>query len=111
MPALVLKFFQVEGRFLRYHKEVPIPAVGFVAEQLEAPPAVWFDYPFKGRSGSRDREQLHAFLGFRQATVEDMEPILLWLSQEDVPVGSGTNLCQFLVAGHGVSMRFSNRRR
>ena len=43
--------------------------------------------------------------------VAEPEPILLWLNQEDVPVGSGTNLCQFLVAGHGVSMRFSNCRR
>ena len=107
----MLKFFQVEGRFPGYHKEVRIPAVGIVAEQLEELPAVWFDYPFKGRSGSRDREQLRAFLGFRQATVDDMEPILLWLSQEDVPVGSGTNPCYFLVARRGVSMRFSNCRR
>ena len=64
--ALLLKFFQVEGRFPHYHKEVPMPAVGYVAEQLEALPAVWFDYPLKGCSGSHDREQLHAFLGFRQ---------------------------------------------
>ena len=83
--AVLLKFFQVEGRFPHYHKEVPMPAVGYVAEQLEVLPAVWFDYPLKGRSGSRDREQLRAFLGFRQATVDDMEPIRLWLSQEVVP--------------------------
>ena len=62
-----------------------MPAVGYVAEQLEALPAVRFDYPPKGRSGSRDREQLRAFLGFRQATVDDMEPIRLWLSQDVVP--------------------------
>ena len=38
--AVLLKFFQVEGRFPHYHKEVPMPAVGYVAEQLEALPAV-----------------------------------------------------------------------
>ena len=62
-----------------------MPAVHYVAEQLEVLPAVWFDYPLKGRSGSRDREQLRAFLGFRQAVVDDMEPIRLWLSREVVP--------------------------
>jgi len=83
--AVMLKFFQVEGRFPHYHKEVPLPAVKYLAEQLEAPTSAWFDYPLKGRSGSRDREQLRAFLGFRQAANNDIEPVQRWLSQEVVP--------------------------
>ena len=83
--AVLLKFFQVEGRFPHYHKEVPLPAVDYVAQQLEVPASAWFDYPLKGRSGSRDREQLRAFLGFRQAANDDMEPVQRWLSQEVVP--------------------------
>ena len=83
--AVLLKFFQVEGRFPHYHKEVPLPAVDHVAQQLEVPASAWFDYPLKGRSGSRDREQLRAFLGFRQAANDDMEPVQRWLSQEVVP--------------------------
>ena len=83
--AVLLKFFQLEGRFPHYHKEVPLPAVDHLAEQLEAPASAWFDYPLKGRSGSRDREQLRAFLGFRQATNDDIEPVQRWLSQEVVP--------------------------
>ena len=31
-----------------------------------------------------------------------------WIQLNVVPVGSGTNLCGFLVAGHDVSMRLSN---
>lgn len=65
--TILLKFFQVEGRFPHYHKEVPLPAVEYLAEQLEAPASAWLDYPLKGRSGSREREQLRVFLGFRQA--------------------------------------------
>ena len=83
--AVLLKFFQFEGRFPSYHKEVPLPAVDYVAEQLEVPAITWFDYPLKGRSGSRDREQLRTFLGFRQATSDDAEHIQRWLSQEVVP--------------------------
>ena len=82
--AVLLKFFQLEGRFPHYHKEVPLPAIDYVAEQIEVPASAWFDYPLKGRSGSRDREQLRAFLGFRQATIDDMEPIQNWLSQEAI---------------------------
>jgi len=33
--AVLLKFFQFEGRFPDYHKEVPLPAVDYVAEQLD----------------------------------------------------------------------------
>ena len=83
--AVLLKFFQLEGRFPHYHKEVPLSAVDYVAEQLEVPASAWFDYPLKGRSGSRDREQLRTFLGFRQAANDDIEPAQRWLSQEVVP--------------------------
>ena len=83
--AVLLKFFQLEGRFPHYHKEVPLPAVEYLAGQLEVPAPAWFDYPLKGRSGSRDREQLRTFLGFRQASNDDIEPVQRWLSQEVVP--------------------------
>ena len=83
--AVLLKFFHLEGRFPHYHKEVPLSAVDYVAEQLEVPASAWFDYPLKGRSGSRDREQLRTFLGFRQAANDDIEPVQRWLSQEVVP--------------------------
>jgi hypothetical protein len=59
--------------------------VDYVAEQLEVSAITWFDYPLKGRSGSRDREQLRTFLGFRQATSDDAEHVQRWLSQEVVP--------------------------
>ena len=83
--AVMLKFFQLEGRFPFYHKEVPLLAVDFIADQLAIPTSTWFDYPLKGRSGKRDREQLRAFLGFRPATVVDSVQIQAWLGQEVVP--------------------------
>ena len=60
--AVLLKFFQVEGRVPHHHKEVPLPAVKYLTEQLEAPASTWYDFALKGRSGSRDREQLDALL-------------------------------------------------
>ena len=67
--AVLLKFFQLESRFPSYHKEAPLAAVDYVAEQLDVPAMAWLDYPLKGRSGSRDREQLRTFLGFRQRVI------------------------------------------
>src|SRR4029450_389850 len=62
--AVLLKFFQCEGRFPSSHKEVPLPAVDYVAGQLDVPAATWFDNPLKGRSGSREREHLRTDLVF-----------------------------------------------
>ena len=83
--AVMLKFFQHEGRFPLYHKEPPLLAVDFIADQLAIPTSTWFNYPLKGRSGKRDREQLRAFLGFRPATMADGAQIQAWLEQEIVP--------------------------
>ena len=41
--AVLLKFFQFEGRFPDYHKEVPLPAVDYVAGQLDVPAITWLD--------------------------------------------------------------------
>lgn len=41
--AVLLKFFQIEGRFPRYHKEVPTAALEYLSKQLAIPEAVWSD--------------------------------------------------------------------
>src|SRR5262249_62431017 len=84
-PALLLNFFHFKGRSPPNQKKFLFPAVDYVAGQLDVPAITWFDYPLKGRSGSRDREQLRTYLGFRQATSDDAEHIQRWLSQEVVP--------------------------
>ena len=35
--AVLLKFFQLDGRFPRYHKEIPGAVLVFVGEQLAVP--------------------------------------------------------------------------
>src|SRR5215510_8831145 len=107
--AVLLKFFQFEGRFPAYHKEVPLPAVDYVAGQLDVPAITWFDDPLKGRSGSRDREQLRTYLGFRQATSDDAEHIQRWLSQEVVPQDQDPRHLN-RSCGIGVGSAVSNRR-
>lgn len=84
--AVLLKFFQLNGRFPRYHKEIPGAVLAFVSEQLAVPPAAWFDYDLKGRSSQRDREQVRHFLGFRPITVADARRLQEWLQREIVPL-------------------------
>jgi hypothetical protein len=54
--AVLLKFFQAEGRFPLHHQEVSLLAVDFLAEQLGIPVAAWFDFPLKGSIPTRVRK-------------------------------------------------------
>jgi hypothetical protein len=69
--AILLKFFQLEGRFPRDRKEVPTAARDHLAGQFGIAPEAFGAYDLAGRSSKRDREQIRAALGFRRATVAD----------------------------------------
>ena len=73
--AVLLKFFQVEGRFPSDRKEVPAVALDYLGDQLEASSKAFSEYDWSGRSGKRDREQVRSFLGFRRVTVDDSKTL------------------------------------
>ncbi len=89
--AVLLKFFQIEGRFPRYHKEVPAAALEYLGKQLAIPATLWFDYELKGRSGKRDREQIRDYPGFRPISAADSEQLQEWLAHEVVPEDQDPN--------------------
>ena len=96
--AVLLKFFQLSGRFPRHHKDVSGPVLAFLAEQLSVPPTAWFDYDLKGRSSQRDREQIRGFLGFRPITVADAQRLQEWLQQEVVALDQDSRYLRSVVA-------------
>jgi hypothetical protein len=42
--AVLLKYFQYEGRFPQYPREVPSEIVTYIAQQLDLEPEGWSDY-------------------------------------------------------------------
>ncbi len=96
--AVLVKFFQLNGRFPHHHKDVPDSVLAFIGEQLFVLPTAWFDYDLKGRSSQRDREQIRAFLGFRPITVADEEQLRKWLQNEVVPQDQDSRHLQSAVA-------------
>src|SRR4051794_18101561 len=83
--AVLLKFFQHEGRFPRQGHDVPDVAVEYVARQTDVSPGEWARYDWDGRTIKYHRAQIRAFLGFREATVEDGEALAAWLAEHVVP--------------------------
>lgn len=83
--AILLKFFQVEGRFPRDRKEIPSAARDHLADQLGVEPDAFAEYDLAGRNSKRDREQIRSALGFRRVTVADAEELAGWLRRDVLP--------------------------
>ena len=82
--ALMLKFFEFEGRFPRYTGEVPPVAIDYVARQLGLDP-VTTPLVVSGRSAERHRGQIRRELGFRVFTRGDEHRMIDWLAVEVCP--------------------------
>ena len=56
--AVILKFFQIEGRFPRHSGEIPPAALDYVAGQMKVDPAEFAGYAFTGRTAEYHRAQI-----------------------------------------------------
>ncbi|MCG8348547.1 MAG: DUF4158 domain-containing protein [Chloroflexales bacterium] len=83
--ALLLKYFQIDGRFPQQKHDVPIPAIAFVANQLDVPIDLYPAYDWDGRTIKQHRADIRAFLGFRESTVQDYDAMIAHLIVNDVP--------------------------
>jgi hypothetical protein len=83
--ALMLRFFQVEGRFPRDDGEIPVAAVGFVTSQLSVEPSELLRYDWSGRSVEEHRREIRQALGFRVFTRGDEDKMVAWLSERVCP--------------------------
>ncbi len=83
--ALLLKYFQIEGRFPHSKHDIPKAVLPHVARQVGVPVDQYLAYDWRGRSIKAHRAQIRAWLGFREATVEDAEQLVSWLCNEVLP--------------------------
>ncbi len=83
--AVLLKFFQVKGRFPDNQVEVNKKALGTIAEQLGTPIETWHDFDWEGRTIKRFRAEIREWCGFREVTLSDLESLKRWLVVEVIP--------------------------
>ncbi len=83
--ALLLKYFQVNGRFPQHKGDVPAAVIVHVAQQLDIPPELYAQYDWGGRTIEFHRAQIRQALGFREATVQDADALATWLGQDVLP--------------------------
>jgi tetratricopeptide (TPR) repeat protein len=84
--SLMLKFYEIEGRFPAYAEEVPSPAVGYLASLVKVDAALFAKYAWSGRTIEYHRAQIRRRFGTRPATEADEERWAVWLAAEVCPV-------------------------
>ncbi|MGW7018131.1 DUF4158 domain-containing protein [Streptomyces decoyicus] len=84
--GLLLKFFELEGRFPDVLEEVPPAAVEYVADLVKVPATDFAKYTLVGRTAEYHRKQIREALGFRPSTVADEKALTGWLAVEVCPV-------------------------
>ena len=71
--AVLLKFFQHEGRFPRIKSSIPQEIIEYLAKQLKTPPLLFQQYDWQERTIKRHRVKIRNLLGFRQYSQADWE--------------------------------------
>jgi hypothetical protein len=79
--AVLLKFFQIEGRFPRQPGEIPAAAIEYLAQQVGVAAVEWLRYDWESRAAKYHRTQIRGLLGFREATAQDSKALAAWLCE------------------------------
>jgi hypothetical protein len=77
--ALLLKCFQLEGRFPNARHEIPRSVLDYVAHQQKLPSGLFSEYDWQGHAIKLHRAQIREALGFREATAADSDALSAWL--------------------------------
>jgi hypothetical protein len=83
--AVLLKFFQHQGRFPAFKNEVADQVISFVAAQVGVVPEAYLQYDWNGRTIKDHRAEIRELLSFRESTVVDAEQMQHWLLVEVLP--------------------------
>lgn len=77
--ALFLKYFQLEGHYPRHIKYIDSRLLNCIANQLNVSASLVDDFDFEGRSTDRFRQEIRNLLGYREATLQDVDKFKLWM--------------------------------
>ena len=83
--ALLLKFFELEGRFPTHAAELPPAAVEYVAGLVKVAASELAQYEWSGRTIEYHRAQIREASGFREPTRADEQRLARWLADEVCP--------------------------
>ncbi len=80
--AVLLKYFQYEGRFPTQKQDIPSTVIVHLAQQLSVVPEKIIAYDWEGRTMKAHHAAIRSFLGYREITQQDEDVLVTWLCQE-----------------------------
>lgn len=82
---MLLKYFQLEGHYPKHIKYVDLQMLNCIANQLYISPLLIKDFDFEGRTTERFRQEIRHLLGYRKATLKDIDQLKSWLIKNVFP--------------------------
>ncbi|MCE7732815.1 DUF4158 domain-containing protein [Vibrio campbellii] len=82
-----LKYYQNTGRFPLAINDLPETPLHYLAEQLETTVELLHEYDWRGRTGTRHRQEILKFLGIRRVSAIDKTTFSDWLIENQYPHG------------------------
>lgn len=83
--AVLLKCFQIDGRFPDGPAEIPTRLIMYIADQVDVPAEMWTYYPWSGRSLGYHRAEIRDFCGFKEISLMEMKNAKQWMIAEVIP--------------------------
>jgi len=83
-----LKYYQNTGRFPLASNDLPDTPLHYLAEQLETTVGMLHEYDWRGRTGTRHRQEILEFLGIRRVSATDKTSFSNWLIENQYPHGA-----------------------
>src|SRR3990167_2059382 len=77
--AILLKYFQLEGHYPRHIKYVDPLMLNCIANQLGISSSCIDIFDWEGRSTERFRQEIRDLLGYKKASIQDIDKLKLWL--------------------------------
>ena len=98
--AILLKAFQLNGRFPERQDDVAGTIVAFVAKQVGVAPEVYFEEDWSERTQRLQRAQVRDHCSFRAFHGEDEGPLVQWLSERVVSPDPDAEVLKVAAYGH-----------
>lgn len=80
--AVLLKHFQLVGRYPSEIKSIDPMLIQDVADQLKIKKSVLKNFEWEGRTIERFKREIRTFTGFKEATIDDNKHLAAWLIRE-----------------------------
>ena len=77
--AILLKYFQLESHYPKHLKYIDSLMINCIANQLNVPASCIDDFDWEGRSTKRFRTEIRNLLGYKKATLGDVDKLKEWL--------------------------------